>query len=31
VDGSVRFLSYATDAVLPALATRHGGEVTADP
>ena len=26
-DGSVRFLPYAADAVLPALATRAGGEV----
>jgi prepilin-type N-terminal cleavage/methylation domain-containing protein/prepilin-type processing-associated H-X9-DG protein len=26
VDGSVRFLPYAADAVLPALATRAGGE-----
>ncbi len=26
VDGSVRFLSYSADAVLPALATRSGGE-----
>lgn len=27
-DGSVRFLTYAADAVLPGLATRAGGEVT---
>ena len=27
VDGSVRFLTYAADSVLPALATRAGGEV----
>ncbi|MBX9624548.1 MAG: DUF1559 domain-containing protein [Gemmataceae bacterium] len=26
-DGSVRFLAYSADAVLPALATRSGGEV----
>ncbi len=26
-DGSVRFLSYSADSVLPALATRSGGEV----
>ena len=26
-DGSVHFLRYAADLVLPALATRHGGEV----
>ena len=26
-DGSVRFLNYGADAVLPALATRAGGEV----
>jgi prepilin-type processing-associated H-X9-DG protein len=26
-DGSVRFLSYSADAILPALATRAGGEV----
>jgi prepilin-type processing-associated H-X9-DG protein len=25
-DGSVRFLSYSADAILPALATRSGGE-----
>jgi prepilin-type processing-associated H-X9-DG protein len=25
-DGSVRFLPYSADAVLPALATRSGGE-----
>lgn len=31
VDGSVRFLSYAADAVLPALATRSGGEISAIP
>ncbi len=29
VDGSVHFLSYAADAMLPALATRAGGEVAA--
>jgi prepilin-type N-terminal cleavage/methylation domain-containing protein/prepilin-type processing-associated H-X9-DG protein len=28
-DGSVKFLSYASDSVLPALATRAGGEVVA--
>jgi hypothetical protein len=26
-DGSVRFLSYAANNILPALATRGGGEV----
>ena len=26
-DGSVRFLAYSADAILPALATRNGGEV----
>jgi prepilin-type N-terminal cleavage/methylation domain-containing protein/prepilin-type processing-associated H-X9-DG protein len=26
-DGSVRFLSYSNDSVLPAMATRNGGEV----
>jgi prepilin-type processing-associated H-X9-DG protein len=30
-DGSVRFLAYAADAVLPALATRAGGEAVAPP
>lgn len=30
-DGSVRFLAYSADAVLPALATRSGGEVVAVP
>jgi prepilin-type processing-associated H-X9-DG protein len=30
-DGSVHFLSYAADNVLPALATRSGGEVVALP
>jgi prepilin-type N-terminal cleavage/methylation domain-containing protein/prepilin-type processing-associated H-X9-DG protein len=30
-DGSVRFLRYDADAVLPALATRAGGEVAAVP
>ena len=30
-DGAVRFLSYAADAVLPALATRAGGEAAAVP
>ncbi len=30
-DGSVRFLTYAADAVLPALCTRSGGEVVAVP
>jgi prepilin-type processing-associated H-X9-DG protein/prepilin-type N-terminal cleavage/methylation domain-containing protein len=29
-DGSVRFLSYASDVVLPALATRAGGEIIGD-
>ena len=30
-DGSVRFLGYAADSVLPALATRAGGEVAVIP
>jgi prepilin-type processing-associated H-X9-DG protein len=30
-DGSVRLLNYSADSVLPALATRAGGEVTAPP
>lgn len=30
-DGSVHFLGYAADAVLPALATRAGGEVVTAP
>ena len=30
-DGSVHFLGYGADAVLPALATRSGGEVAAVP
>jgi prepilin-type processing-associated H-X9-DG protein/prepilin-type N-terminal cleavage/methylation domain-containing protein len=30
-DGSVRFLRYEADAILPALATRAGGEVVAVP
>jgi len=30
-DGSVRFLTYDADAILPALATRAGGEVVAIP
>ena len=30
-DGSVRFLTYAADALLPALATRSGGEVVTMP
>lgn len=30
-DGSVRFLSYSADGVLPALATRAGGEVASVP
>jgi prepilin-type processing-associated H-X9-DG protein len=30
-DGSVRFLSYSADAVLPALASRAGGESVAVP
>jgi prepilin-type processing-associated H-X9-DG protein len=30
-DGSVRFLPYAADAVLPAMATRAGGEAVAPP
>jgi prepilin-type processing-associated H-X9-DG protein len=30
-DGSVRFLAYEADAVLPALATRAGGEVVTPP
>ncbi|MER3417268.1 MAG: prepilin-type cleavage/methylation domain-containing protein [Chloroflexota bacterium] len=29
-DGSTRFLGYAADAVLPALATRSGGEVVSE-
>jgi prepilin-type processing-associated H-X9-DG protein len=29
-DGSVRFLSYSADAVLPALCTRNGGETVGD-
>ncbi|MBY0457760.1 MAG: DUF1559 domain-containing protein, partial [Gemmataceae bacterium] len=31
VDGSVHFLSYAADPVMPALATRSGGEVVEVP
>jgi prepilin-type processing-associated H-X9-DG protein len=30
-DGSVHFLRYDADAILPALATRAGGEVVAIP
>ena len=30
-DGSVRFLPFAADSVLPALATRAGGEVATLP
>jgi prepilin-type processing-associated H-X9-DG protein len=30
-DGSVRFLSYSADDILPALATRAGGEAVAVP
>lgn len=30
-DGSVRFLSYSADDVLPALATRSGGEAVTAP
>jgi prepilin-type processing-associated H-X9-DG protein len=30
-DGSVRFLTYAADDVLPALATRAGGEAVTVP
>jgi prepilin-type processing-associated H-X9-DG protein len=30
-DGSVRFLPYETNAILPALATRNGGEVVDNP
>jgi prepilin-type processing-associated H-X9-DG protein len=30
-DGSVRFLSYSADPVMPALATRAGGEVASPP
>lgn len=30
-DGSVRFLSYSADAILPALATRAGGEAESAP
>jgi prepilin-type processing-associated H-X9-DG protein len=29
-DGSARFLSYEADTILPALATRAGGEIVAD-
>jgi prepilin-type processing-associated H-X9-DG protein len=28
-DGSVRFLRYAADSIMPALATRAGGETVA--
>ena len=30
-DGSVHFLTYSADAILPALATRAGGEVATVP
>ena len=30
-DGSVRFVTYSADGVLPALATRAGGEVASVP
>jgi prepilin-type processing-associated H-X9-DG protein len=30
-DGSVRFLSYSADSIMPALATRAGGETVAIP
>ena len=30
-DGSVRFLKYSADPILPALATRAGGESVAVP
>ena len=30
-DGSVRFLSYSADTILPALATRAGGETVVLP
>ncbi len=30
-DGSVRFLSYSADSILPALATRAGGEAVQTP
>ena len=30
-DGSIHFLSYAADAVLPAMGTRDGGEVVSPP
>ena len=30
-DGSVRFLTYAADAVMPALASRAGGESVSAP
>jgi prepilin-type processing-associated H-X9-DG protein len=29
-DGAVRFLPYEADAIMPALATRAGGEVSPD-
>jgi len=29
-DGSVHFLRYSADAILPALATRHGNEVVGE-
>ena len=30
-DGSVRFLSYSADSVMPALSTRAGGETVVVP
>ena len=30
-DGSVRFLRYSADSIMPALATRAGGEVVSVP
>ena len=30
-DGSVRFLAYSADPILPALATRNGGEAVTLP
>jgi prepilin-type processing-associated H-X9-DG protein len=30
-DGSVRFLAYSANPIMPALATREGGEVVTPP